>query len=414
MRGGNPKMDKGKQKTKTFEKMYLEAYDIGEEELEEVTKIIKSKKLWSSLGDEVKLFEESIAKYQGMKYTLTTSSETTALSLSIAGLGIGPGDEVAVPACSSLATPNSVVYQNAVPIFVDINPRTFNISPEDLEKKLTERTKAVIVVHMYGCPAEIDSLLEIARRHNLFVIEDCALAMGAEYKGRKVGTFGDIACFSFGVGKQITVGEGGAVATNNERIAKEISKRNHHYGTSRDINLIGKSDVLGYNYKLGEVSAAIGLAQLKKIDMLNNKRIENSLYLTTRLKDAKGIITPYVFPEAKHVFNEYVITIKEEELGIIRDQLWLKLLEKGVPCDPLFDVPMNLEPSYRNKVGYGHHCPFECPIYKEKGGHIEYKEGLCPTAEKILPKTLAISPSPGFKKEDLDIIVNNINSIVDS
>jgi len=248
----------------TGEKMYLEAYDIGEEELKEVIEVIKSKRLWSSLGSKVKQFEKAIAKYQGMKYAIATSSETTALSLTVAALGIGPGDEVAVPACSSLATPNAVVYQKAVPVFVDIDPRTFTMDPEDLERKITERTKAVIIVHMYGCPAEIDSLLVIARKHKLLVIEDCALAMGAEYKGKKVGTFGDVACFSFGTGKQITIGQGGAVVTNNEKIAKEISKRNHHYGVPRGAHVIGKADVLGYNYKMSEVSAAIGLAQLKK------------------------------------------------------------------------------------------------------------------------------------------------------
>ncbi len=384
--------------------MYLDAFDIGEAEVQAVSEVVRSKRLGSSFGDKTKKFEKAFADYLGVQYATSTCSETAALYLALGALGVGPGDEVIVPACSSLATPNAVVYQNAVPIFADIDEKTLNICPAKIEERITSRTKGLIVVHMYGCPAEMEAILAIARKHKLFVIEDCALAMGAEYGGKKVGTFGDVACFSLGTGKQLNIGQGGLVVSNNEETAKAVAKRNHHYGISREGRAIGHADVLGHNYKLTEMQAAIGLVQLGKLDRLNDQRISNVKYLREKLSKVKGIGLPYVSPKVKHVFNMFNIKINEEEIGMSRKELQIALFEKGVYSDPLFDTPMNLELSFQNKVGYGQGCPFECPIYKAKGGNVHYGEGLCSVAENTLPKLIGFSIHPGLSQENLDTI----------
>lgn len=314
-----------------------------------------------------------------------------------------------VPAISSIATANAVVYQNAVPTFIDLDPKTLNMNPDDLAERISKRTKVIIPVHMYGCPADIGPIIEIAKEHDLFVIEDCCLAQGAEYTGKKVGTYGDIGCFSFGSGKQLYTGQGGIVTTNNERIARIIAKRNHHYGTPRDGWLIGTADILGYNYKLPEVVSALGIAQIRKLDMLNDKRIENAKYLTAKLKNIEGIELPYIPPNTKHVFNEYVIKVKKEKIGMTRDSFCRALRAEGIFADILFTVPMYLEPSFQRRIGYGSHCPFECPLYK---GKVDYSVGLCPTAEEVLRRVVAISPHPGLSKVDLDEIVSTIRNLL--
>ncbi len=401
-------MIEGEEYLKALEK-YLNAFGIGEEEEKEVLEVVRSKRLGADTGgNKTKTFEELVARYQGVDHAIAATSGTAALQLSMAALGVGPGDEVIVPAISSVATANAVVYQNAVPIFADLDPNTLNMEPDDLAKRTTKRTKAIIPVHMYGCPADIEPIMEIARKHDLFVIEDCCLAQGAEYSGRKVGTFGDIGCFSFGSGKQLYTGQGGMVTTDDEKIAEAVAKRNHHYGTPRDEWLIGQADVLGYNYKLPEIVSAIGIAQIRKLDTLNNKRIENAEYLTENLKTIEGIRLPYVPPNTKHVFNEYVIKV-EEEVGMARDDFCRALRAEGIFADLLFTVPMYLEPSFQRKIGYGSHCPFECLLYD---GSVNYSVGLCPTAEEVLRKVVAISPHPGLSKDDLDEIVSAIRSLL--
>jgi perosamine synthetase len=389
---------------------YLNAFWIGAEEEKNVLEVIRSKRLGTKLGNKTKMFEKEVARYQGVKYAIATTSESTALSLCMAAL-VGPGDEVIVPAISSLATANCILYNNAIPIFADIDPKTFNMDPNNLIKNITERTKAIISVHMYGCPADIDPIIKIAKKYDLFVIEDCALAMGAEYMGKKVGTFGNIACFSFGTGKQLYIGEGGMITTNDEKIANEVGERNHHYGTPRGERLIGKAEILGYNYKTTELSSAVGLAQMKKLDLLNSRRIKNAEYLTKGLKEIDGIELPYVPPNVKHVFNEYVIKVDEEKVGLTRDVFWKALIVEGIMADPLFDTPMYLEPSFSEQIGHGHghHCPFECPLYK---GKLDYHKGICPTAEDVLKKVVAISPHPGLTKTDLEEIISVIRNLL--
>lgn len=371
---------------------YLNAFWVGEEEEKEVLEVVRSKRLGADTGgNKVKTFESLVAQYQGVRYATAVTSGTAALHLSLVSLGVGRGDEVILPAISSMATTNVILYQNAVPVFADLDPRTINMNPDSLAERITKRTKVVIPVHMYGCPCDMKPIMEIARDHGLFVIEDSCLAQGAEYHGKKVGNIGDIGCFSFGSGKQLYTGQGGVTITDNDEIGRELAKRNHHYGVKRNGWLIGTSDILGYNYKMSELVGAVGIAQIKKLDMLNAKRIENAEYLTQNLKDVKGIKTPYVPPDTKHVFNEYLLTVDEEAVGMTRDDFCRAVfLEGGIFADLLFSVPMYLEPSL---------------------SWLDCKR--CHVAEEILRKVMIVSPHPGLDKNDLDEIIGVLKKLTE-
>ena len=404
------------EKTRTLEQtildgMYLDAFDLGDDEIEAAVHVLASKRLGSSFGKKVKEFEGAFADYLGIRHAVATSSGTTALHLGLAALGVGPGDEVIIPACSSVATANAVLYQNAIPVFADVDPDTFTIDPSDVEQKITLRTKGVIVVHMYGCPGDIDSIRSIVRERDLFLVEDCALATGAEYHGQKVGTLGDLGCFSFGVGKQLNLGQGGMVVTDDSNTALAIEERNHHYSMPRMGRLVGQAEIMGFNFKLTEIHAAIGLVQLAKLDHLNKRRIANAAALTQYLEGEKRLRLPRVPDGVKHVFNVYPVILCEEAICINRDAFMDALRAEGVPCDPLFDTPINLEPTFQKRIGYGSGCPFECPLYLAQGGVACYSEGLCPTAEAILKQVITLPVHPGLNENTMHAMALSIRRL---
>jgi dTDP-4-amino-4,6-dideoxygalactose transaminase len=402
------------QKRSTIQDKRLDAFLFDEEEEQEVLDVIRSKRIESTVGTKSQAFAEAIGDYLGVAHVTIASSGTTALQLALAAAGIGPGDEVIVPAISSLATPNAVLHQNGVPVFADVDPRTLTLDPEDAARRVTPRTKAIVAVHLYGCPADLAPLLALAEENGARLVEDCALAMGAEYRGHQVGTVGHLAEFSFGTSKQICIGQGGAVVTNDDALGARAAKLNHHYGIRRPGHRIGRADGLGFNYKLSEVAAALGLAQLRKLERINAQRIANAATLTAALQDldGRGIRLPHVPPEVKHVFNEYLLLLDEAQLGRSRDEVWRMLTERGIDADPFFDTPMYLEPAYLNQVGYGEGCPFACAIYRERGGRVEYGPGLCPTAEDVTQRALAITPHPGLTPADLDLIAGTLRELV--
>ncbi|MEM4522680.1 MAG: DegT/DnrJ/EryC1/StrS aminotransferase family protein, partial [Nitrososphaeria archaeon] len=244
--------------------------EIGDEELKNVIEAVKSG--WvSSKGRFIDEFESSFAKYVGVKYGIATSNGTAALHLALAGLNIGSDDEVIVPDLTFAATINAVLYTRAKPVIVDINPEYWCIDPTKLEKAITSKTKAIILVHLYGHPCDMEPIMEIAEQHNLYVIEDVAEAHGAEYKGRKVGSFGHISCFSFYGNKVITTGEGGMCLTNDREIAERIKILRDH-GMSPEKRYW--HDVIGFNYRMTNLQAALGLAQLGKIERFIEKKRE--------------------------------------------------------------------------------------------------------------------------------------------
>ena len=313
---------------------------LGEEEEEEVVKILRSGVLSSHSGEteHVMQFEKQFAKYIRTKYAIALNSGTAALHASLIALGIGPGDEVIVPAFSFAATANVVLHVGATPVFVDVDPEIYNILPEQVEEKITEKTKAIIPVHLYGHPAEMLELLSIARDNNLKVIEDSCQAHGSEYNGKKAGSIGDLGCFSFYPTKVITTGEGGIITTNNSELAEKLYSI-HAQGKNKNSELI----TLGHNFRMPEISAAIGQIQLKKLPKFLKKRSDNARYLTENL-DA-NVILPKVKPSVKH--NWYLYTIQVHH----RDNLEIELRKNEIGATVYYRTPIHKEPLYINKFG---------------------------------------------------------------
>lgn len=367
-------------------KPYPQYPKITQEEIEAVVQVLKEGHISSLRGSKVKEFEKAFANYIGVKHAIATSSGTTALHVAVAACGIGPGDEVIVPAYTFTSTATAVLMQCAIPIFADIDLETYTIDPEDIKRKITERTKAIIVVHLFGCPAKMDEILEIAQEHNLYVIEDCAQAIGAEYKGKKVGSLGDIACFSFYESKNMMTGEGGMITTNNDELAEIASMlRNHaeirglkEYLKKKPITQV--TNMLGYNYRMTELQAAIGLVQLKKLDKMNEKRNKLAKILTEELQEIDFIKTPIVPDYAYHVFHLYCLKYYEEKTGVNRDLFFEALKAEGALVSKGYTEPLYLNPLYQYKLARKHGCPFTCPYYK---GKVEYSKGICSNAEEL-------------------------------
>ncbi len=315
---------------------------LGKKELNNVIKAIKSGWI-SSKGKFIPEFEKEFAKYCGVKYGVATSNGTVALHLALKAVGMDKGDEVIVPDLTFIATANAVTYCNAKPIFVDSHPDYWCIDPEKIEEKITKKTKAIIPVHLYGHPADMDSILDIAVEHNLYVIEDAAEAHGAEYNGKKVGSFGDISCFSFYGNKIITTGEGGMCLTDNEELSEKMNILRDQ-GMSKEKKYW--HDVIGFNYKMTNLQAAVGVAQLKKLDEFVEKKREIAKLYNSLLKEVEGITLPPEKSWAKNVYWMYSILI-EDNFNIGRDELMNKLEENEIETRPFF-YPLHEMPPYKS------------------------------------------------------------------
>lgn len=289
----------------------------------------------SSSGKFIKQFEQELCGYLGMKYGVAVSSGTAALHVALLSLGVGPGDEVIVPAFTMAATWLAVLYVGAKPVFVDCELETYNLDPKLIEEKITKRTKAIIPVHIYGHPVDMDSILKIAKKHKLWVIEDAAEAHGAEYQGQKCGSFGDINCFSFYGNKIITTGEGGMVVTNDPVLADKARKfRDLHHSAKRFIH-----DGVGYNYRMTNMQAALGCGQLKHIDeYITKKRHMADLY-SRLLSDIPGLKLPVTKPYAKNVYWMYAVVIDEAKFGMSRDKFRETLKQWDIDTRDFFYAP---------------------------------------------------------------------------
>jgi perosamine synthetase len=297
----------------------------------------------SSNGQYIKRFESAFAEFSGVKHALSCCNGTVALHLALLALGVGPGDEVIVPSLTFVATANAVTYCGARPVFVDSEPETWNIDPTLIEEKITPRTKGVIVVHLYGHPADMDLVQTIAHQHGLFIIEDAAEAHGAKYKGQRVGSLGDIATFSFYGNKIITTGEGGMVVTNDDTLASRVQQIK---GQGMDPNRRYWFTMVGYNYRMTNIAAAIGLAQLEKADWHIARRREIAAQYSRRLKGLPGIMLQ---PEKPWAYNVYWMNsvVLDDNLMLSRDAVIAKLAKMGIETRPFF-YPMHTLPIYQD------------------------------------------------------------------
>lgn len=314
--------------------------EIGKEELAYVTDAVESG--WvSSLGKYIPMFEESFAEFCGSRFGVASSNGTTALHLALLAVGVGPGDEVIVPTLTFVATANAVTYTGARPVFVDSEPVTWNLDPSLIEAKITSKTKAIIPVHLYGHPAEMDSILEIAHRHRLFVIEDAAEAHGATYKDQRVGSLGHIGCFSFYGNKMVTTGEGGMSVTDDEALAEKMRDLRDH-GMSKQRRYW--HPIIGYNYRMTNIQAALGVAQMERIDSMIARKRCIARWYNASLGKIQGITLPPEEPWGETVYWLYSVLI-EDGFGVGRDEVMARLKAVGIDSRPFF-YPMHVLPPY--------------------------------------------------------------------
>ena len=326
---------------------------IGEEEIDAVVGALRRGEISGTFGKSIVDFEQAFADYCGCKFGIAATSGTTALHLAVAAAGIGPGDEVLVSSCTNVATALAVYHHGAIPVPVDAEEITWNLNVDLIESLITPKTKAIIPVHLYGHPVDMDALMKIAKRHDLVVIEDCAESHGATVRGRKTGSFGVMGCFSFYANKIITTGEGGMVVTDNPELAERIRLlRNLAFTKPRF-----RHERAGYNFRMTGYQAAMGLAQLGKIDRIiaEKRRVANTY--TNYLQDIPGLQLPVELKWAFNVYWMYAIVVKPE-FGLTRDQLVEALWADGVETRTFF-CPMNQQPFLRSLRGFRN---VTCPV----------------------------------------------------
>jgi dTDP-4-amino-4,6-dideoxygalactose transaminase len=351
---------------------------LGDEEIRAVSKVIKSGII--AQGSRVRTLEEKFARLCGTAYAVALNSGTAALHTSLNVAGVGKGDEVITTPFTFIATANAILMQGATPVFVDIDEETFNIDAEKIEGKVTKKTKAIIAVDLYGHLSDYNKIESIAKENNLIVVEDACQAVNAAYKGKKAGSFGDIAAFSFYATKNITCGEGGMLTTNSKEYAENAKMLRQHGRSSTTHYEYVK---LGYNYRMSDISATILLEQLKKLDFITERRIKNAQYLANGLRKIKGIRVPVVKEGYKHVFHQFTVVVGDD-FGIGRDELIAHLKKRGINSVAYYPKPLHL-----------------CAHFKKMG----YKEGDFPVAERISAQVVSLPVHPHLTKEQLDTII---------
>jgi len=335
----------------------------------------------SSTGKYIERFEVAFADFCGASHAISCCNGTTALHLALLALGVGPGDEVLVPTLTFVATANAVTYCGGRPIFVDSEPETWNIDPALLEARITPRTKGIIAVHLGGHPADMDAILSIARRHGLFVIEDAAQAHGAEYKGARVGSLGDIAAFSFFGNKIITTGEGGMVVTNDATLANQIRCLKAH---GMDPNRRYWHPIIGYNYRMTNVAAAIGLAQLERVEWQLQRHLEVASWYREYLRGAPGMTWQLEKEWARHIWWMFTIVL-EDGIPLSREEVMAHLQGRGIETRSVV-YPLHTLPPYRAS---------------SQGDNF-------PVAERIARRGINLPTWAGLTREEVSYICDNL------
>ncbi len=344
---------------------------LGQEEKQAILRVIDSGQL--AQGAQVEAFEAAFADFCGANHAIATSSGTTALQTALLAHGIGPGDEVITSPFTFIASANAIVFCGAKPVFADIDEHTYNMDPGLIEAAITPRTKAVLPVHIFGYPSDMEAIMDIAVRHGLVVIEDACQAHGASVKGQKVGTFGT-GCFSFYPTKNITTAEGGIITTSDDQIADRARLIRNHGQRRRYYH-----EAIGYNFRMTEIQAAIGVVQVRKLEQFTAARRANAAYLTKRLK---GVRAPYEAPGYRHVYHQYTIGVADD-----RDRLAKQLHERGIATGIYYPLPVHRQIAYQR---------------------LGYRDDL-PVAERACREVLSLPVHPALTSEDLDRIVEGVN-----
>ena len=363
---------------------------IEEDDINAVIEVLKSDYL--TTGPKIAEFEKSVADYVGAKYAVAISNGTSALHAACFAAGIGPGDEVITTPITFAASSNCVLYCGGTPVFADIDPKTYNIDPDDIRKKITDKTKAIIAVHLAGQPCDMDEIHKIAKENNLIVIEDGAHALGSVYKGKKVGSLSDMTTFSFHPVKPITTGEGGMIVTDNEEFYKKMVLFRSH-GITRDKTMMTRNDGpwfyqqfdLGFNYRITDIQCALGCSQMKKLDRFLAKRKEIVLRYNEAFADCENIVTPYQLPETESGWHLYIVQVKNCD----RKQIFEALRDKGI------GVNVHYIPVYMH------------PYYQEHG----YKDVHCKNAEEVYSHIISLPLYPGLTEEQQNYVIDTLKSL---
>lgn len=363
----------------------IAAPEIGPEEIQAVNDVLLSGMI--AQGPVVSAFEEAFALYTGTKYALAVNSGTAALHAALYAAGVGPGDEVITTPFSFIATINPILMLGARPVLVDIDPNTFNIEASAIAAKVTSKTKAIIPVHLYGQPSDMDDITMIAREHGLKIIEDACQAVGAMYGNKKAGNLGDLGCFSLYATKNIMSGEGGVVTTNNKEYADAIRKFRQHGMVAPY-----EYDDLGYNYRMTDLHAAIALEQVKKADRFNDARKQTAQYFLENLKDSKGLIIPKTGDSRTHVYHQFTVRVTSEA-ALNRDAVLQRLREDGIGAAVYYPKPLHAYPHIQ-KLGY--------------------KLGDFPIAEQVASEVLSLPVHPKVSREDARHIVSSLTGILNA
>jgi perosamine synthetase len=389
---------------------------LGKEEHDAVLEVLREGRLSTFIaspgelfggGKRIRKFEEEFAVYHGVKYAVAFNSATAALHAAVVGVGVQPGEEIITTPYTFTSSATCALMHNAIPVFADVDGESFNISPEAIKETITPLSRALIPVHLFGNPAPMDEILEIAKERGLKVIEDVAQAPGARYKGRLCGTMGDCGVFSFQETKNMMTGEGGMLITNDDQIA-EVARlvRNHgeaiaHTMTKRSY----ASEALGYNYRMTEFEAAIGRVQLKHLDESNGVRRQHADYLTKHLGMFPGITPPKVESGSTHVYYVYPFTYDETKTGIPRQLFADALQAEGIPLGVGYVKPLYYSPLFQERRAFA---------FKHYKGSARYDAGLCPVAEELHFKKLLLIPvvRPPARTEDMHDIVLAVEKIM--
>ena len=361
---------------------------VTEEDIKAVEEVLRTPNL--SLGPKLPEFEEMLAEVAQRKYAVAVNSGTSALHLIVRSLGIKDGDEVITTPFSFIASSNCILFERAKPVFVDIRKDTYNINPDLIESAITERTKAIIAVDVFGQPADWDKLTAIAKKHHLYLIEDSAEAIGSEYKGKSAGSFGDAAIFAFYPNKQITAGEGGVIVTDNENIAK-LSKSMRNQGRGEGDTWLQHTR-LGYNYRISDINCALGISQLKRLDEIVKRRNKVAEMYNEKLKDVDEVITPFVAPYVTRMsWFVYVIRLADKFTKEDRDNIIKEMGKRGIQTRNYF-APIHLQPFYVEQFGF--------------------KRGDFPVTDFVSDRTISIPFYTMMREEEIDYVVKNLKEVI--
>lgn len=373
---------------------------LGSEERENVLDVLDTGRFLQ--GPYVEELEEKWSDLVGVEHAVAVSNGTVAIQLALNALGLEPGDEVIVPSLTFGSTATAVVHQACVPVFVDVDPDLYTLEHTDLERCLTDRTEAILPVHLYGHPAEMDEILSFADEHDLAVVEDAAQAHGASYKGDAVGSIGDVGCFSFYATKNITTGEGGILTTDDDELAAELRTLRNHGMANRDEHV-----ELGYNYRMSDLHAAIGAKQVERLEGFNERRTEISERLFDELADIEWLEAATVRDYVDHAYFWAPFEIDEEAIGMSGKEVWAELKDRGVETRHRYVKPLYRQPVFLEHRGFNGEFPWTA----NDNDH-DYGDLHLDTVEDVAGRTIGLPNHPNLTEADIDYVVETIRDFL--